>query len=432
MRFLFLLCAAALLAVRPGPADAVTIGLNGNGLNGNSLGSMDRGAFANAPSANAPRGFGHWVALDGDRVLIGARGDAAEDRADAPFEAAPFESGFVFNTRNGKMLHRFERPAIAQPDLVKPGILLDSYEILLPPEGDGEPVEPVRVSMGTGTLNWTAHRMNPSAANLRRAVASDDTRILIGAAIGAAGGSAAGTGPDHRVREVHLYSAETGNLLQSFTPPPELEGSNQGEFGHSVAFSRDLVLIGAPGDSTDGPDVGSAYLYSAETGKLLHRFQDPNISGSDRFGTSVAINEQVVAIGAPGGHADDAGEAYLFSSSDHVMTQALNGSGYFRTGDRPWGYRQGDVWHAAGQSGGYGGIGGGGGGGGGSGGGGKGYLPGDPDDDRPIFILPDPENPDPEMPETPTAIPLPAGFALYLAALSIGGILVRRGRRSAG
>jgi len=416
MRFLILLVAGALAVFRPGPAEAVAIGLH-NSLLGAGEGVGDQADVISG-------GFGQWVALDGDRVLIGARGDADEIRADTPFA-----TGFVFNTRNGEMLHRFDRPTLAQPNLVKPGILIDSFEVTLPAEASDQHAEPIRLSMGTGTLNWTAHRMEPSAATLRRAVASDDVRILIGAPIGT-------ENMDGGNREVHLYSSESGELLQSFAPPADLAGANQGEFGRSVAFSRDLVLIGAPGDSTDGSDVGGAYLFSAETGRFLHRFQAPEISGADRFGTSVAINEHTIAIGAPGNGGDSAGggEAYLFSSGDYVMTQALHAPWHFRTGDRPTDgrpgdYRQGDIWHSAGRSGGFGGIGGGGGGsGGGSGGGG--YLPGDPDDDRPVFILPDPNNPDQEMPETPIAIPLPAGLALYLAALSMGGILIRR--RSAG
>ncbi|HLS19000.1 MAG TPA: hypothetical protein VK090_04255, partial [Paracoccaceae bacterium] len=192
--------------------------------------------------------------------------------------------------------------------------------------------------------------MEPSAATLRRAVASDDVRILIGAPIGT-------ENMDGGNREVHLYSSESGELLQSFAPPADLAGANQGEFGRSVAFSRDLVLIGAPGDSTDGSDVGGAYLFSAETGRFLHRFQAPEISGADRFGTSVAINEHTIAIGAPGnGSSAGGGEAYLFSSGDYVMTQALHAPWQIHSGDRPardrlWGYSQGDIWHSAARSG---------------------------------------------------------------------------------
>src|SRR5690625_746906 len=96
MRFPILLVAAALAAFRPGPADAIAIGLNGN-----ALGSAEAGERDDAVA----RGFGRWIALDGDRVLIGASGDTKDDPAELPFDR-----GFVFDTRNGKMLHRFDRP----------------------------------------------------------------------------------------------------------------------------------------------------------------------------------------------------------------------------------------------------------------------------------------------------------------------------------
>src|SRR5690625_1546623 len=280
MRFPILLVAAALAAFGAGPAEAVTIGLHKN-LPRSSDGAGEQGDAISG-------GFGHWVGLDGDRVLIGARGDTGELGSETPFAR-----GFVFNTRNGEMLHRFDRPTLAQPDLVKPGVLIDSFEVVLPAATDDQPAEPIRLSMGTGTMNWTAHRMEPSSASLRRAVASDDVRILIGAPIGT-------ENMDGGNREVHLYSSESGELLQSFAPPADLAGANQGEFGRSVAFSRDLVLIGAPGDSTDGSDVGGAYLFSAETGRFLHRFQAPEILGAVCFGTSVAIMEDTIMFGAPG------------------------------------------------------------------------------------------------------------------------------------
>lgn len=402
MRFLILLVGATLVTFRPGPADAVTIGLSEKAI------GQERTAGSQTDPAVA--GFGHWVALDGDVVLVGARGDADS-------KEVPVEAGFIFNTRNGKMLHRFDRPAVAQPNLVKPGILIDSYEIRLPAEIDAQPVEPMRISMGTGMLNWTAHRMAPSATNFRRAVASDDRRILIGAAVDMA---------DDSPREVHLYSSETGDLLQSFEAPADAFGSDHGDFGQAVALNRDLVLIGAPGDGTDGPNAGGAYLYSAETGRLLHRFGDPEASHGNRFGTSVAMNESTIAVGAPGDGSEGGsqGNAYLFSSSDYVMTQALDAPWDYRTGERPWGHGQGDLWHSMGR-GRLAGMGGGGGSGGG--GGGSGYHPGgDPDDELPTIIIPDPNDPDPEMPETPIAIPLPGGFALYLAALSLGGLAMRR------
>ena len=84
------------------------------------------------------------------------------------------------------------------------------------------------------------------------------------------------------------------------------------EFGWSVAIDSDTAVIGAHWDDDLGTDSGSAYLFrydgsswgQEEDAKLLP--SDGSI-GSD-FGYSVAINEHIVIIGAPGN-----GSAYVFN-----------------------------------------------------------------------------------------------------------------------
>jgi len=61
-------------------------------------------------------------------------------------------------------------------------------------------------------------------------------------------------------------------------------------FGWSVALDGDRALIGAPGDGTQGADVGQAHLFDTTNGALLRTLDDPTPSLQDRFGYSVALD----------------------------------------------------------------------------------------------------------------------------------------------
>ncbi|HET7410657.1 MAG TPA: FG-GAP repeat protein [Paracoccaceae bacterium] len=395
MRILNLLFAAALAALHTLPAEAVSLGLNG--------GSRD-------PLADI-RGFGHWVALDGDAVLVGS----PDDGPDEPAGDAAVGRAFMFSIRDGSLLRRFDEAVVTPRHVATPGLLVDSYEVLIAPDETGdEPGRMLHIGMGTGTLTWTAHRAMPAAESPRRAVALGDGRILIGAPLDGAS--------DPRPHEVRLYSTVTGELLRTFAAP----GGGVDGFGRSVAMNGELVLIGAPGDDTNGTDVGGAYLYSARTGSLLHRFEDPTITGADRFGTSVAVNGTSIAVGAPGDDSDGAGsgQAYLFSGSSYELAHILQDPEYLsRVASRAFGH--GSQYHVLGRSGGRSGAAGGGGGSGG-GGGGSGSAPDGPFEYT--ILDPDASRPGEGMPETPTVAPLPGTLAFYLSALGIGALLFRRRR----
>ena len=114
-------------------------------------------------------------------------------------------------------------------------------------------------------------------------------------------------------------------------------------FGHSIDISQELVLIGVP-EAASGR--GNAYLYRydnssyfspiCETGGLGFSpwcdlssetsSQNPvtGLMGRAQFGFSVALNELLAVIGAPGA-ADGRGNAYLYRTTN---------SDYFDTGSR--------------------------------------------------------------------------------------------------
>jgi hypothetical protein len=100
------------------------------------------------------------------------------------------------------------------------------------------------------------------------------------------------------------------------------DGASGDQFGQSVAISGDTIIVGVPGDDDNGPDAGSAYVFTrsgavwSETAKLL--------AGDgrywDEFGADVALSEDTAVVGAAwqdhgDGPHEDFGAAYVFRRS---------------------------------------------------------------------------------------------------------------------
>jgi hypothetical protein len=112
----------------------------------------------------------------------------------------------------------------------------------------------------------------------------------------------------------YIYSADTGALLHTLTSPNAQTG---GEFGTGVAVSGDIVVVSAWHETADGyADAGNAYVYSAHTGALLRTFTSPNAQTGGQFGDEVGVAGKIVAVGAETETADGlsaAGHAYTFN-----------------------------------------------------------------------------------------------------------------------
>jgi len=96
--------------------------------------------------------------------------------------------------------------------------------------------------------------------------------------------------------------------------------AQQGEFGLAVATLADFAVVGAPGASVQGVNAGCAFVYKCEAGGTNEWAQwrvllPAAVAAGDRFGQSVAISDELIAVGAPeqtvGGHSTGAVYLYL-------------------------------------------------------------------------------------------------------------------------
>jgi len=110
------------------------------------------------------------------------------------------------------------------------------------------------------------------------------------------------------------------------------DGSINDRFGSSIAINENgLVVIGIPGDQVNGIASGSATLYDSSTGNSIMRLLPDDTGTFVRFGGSVAIENDIVAVGTMDNTAS--GSVYIFDASTGVqLFKLLPNDGTFGKG----------------------------------------------------------------------------------------------------
>ena len=147
-------------------------------------------------------------------------------------------------------------------------------------------------------------------------------------------------------------SAYTAKLTAS-------DGAGSDYFGHSVAVSGDVVVVGAYGDDI-GANLGqgSAYVFVkppggwATTSAYTAKLTASDGAAGDGFGVSVAVSGGVVVVGAYGddiGANDAQGSAYVYLSAEvaagwsHTLGLKADGT-VMATGDNTYGQCNVSTW----------------------------------------------------------------------------------------
>ncbi|MDE0301477.1 MAG: FG-GAP repeat protein [Candidatus Poribacteria bacterium] len=100
-------------------------------------------------------------------------------------------------------------------------------------------------------------------------------------------------------------------------PDPMLDD----RFGEAVAIYRSTAVVGASKDDDNGKNSGSVFVYAfdGESWKPQAKIVPDDLVGSDAFGEAVSLDENTLAIGAPG-HTHSgvrfAGAVYVYVRED--------------------------------------------------------------------------------------------------------------------
>lgn len=266
---------------------------------------MQEQVLAPMPSSQVGDKFGTSVAVDGDRIIVGA---PQTDDVLGPANAGNSGSAYVFHY-NGTMWVQEGKLVAADadsPDMFGTTVAIDGEWAFVAAVDDKIPFKAgsVYVFRRMGT-NWQqVQRLNASdAADNRRfggAISLDGTVAAIGDRANAA-------------QRVYVFRYNGANWVEE----AKLAASDRADndfFGTTVAIRADVLLVGAPLNDDNGISSGSAYVFQRAAGVWteVKKLITSDAAASDRFGDSIAFGEAYAAVGA---RTDDLnkGSVYVFN-----------------------------------------------------------------------------------------------------------------------
>ncbi len=229
-------------------------------------------------------------------------------------------SAYLFDTATNTQLRKL------MPDDAEPG---DFFGRSVALHGNNVAVG-AAMNDDAGNNSGAAYLFNATTGRERFKLTADDAAASdqFGHAVGISGSTAVVSAPweDQRgtnAGAVYVFDAGNGLQQRKLTAPDAQAGDR---FGYSLAVDGNLVLIGAQSDDA-GIDSGSAYLYDTTTGTQLRKFTASDAAAGDMFG-SVAISNGLALIGAPRSdtNAQDAGVAYLYDVATGQELRKLTAS----------------------------------------------------------------------------------------------------------
>lgn len=261
--------------------------------------------------------FGKSMAIYGDRLIIGAANEKAYifdaksgkqlfvlsdsdgKKSDGKKEDS-FGASFVLDLDHGKKDDSFGASVAISDRFAIVGVPGDDFTV---EEENAGSIVVFDVKTGNQLFKLTADD-RPIDCHLGRSVAVKGKMAVAGASNGKA----------------YVFDLEKGEQTRVLEPRQSAGKS----FGDSVVISENLVVVGAPNDDNEygQSGVGAVYLFDAKSGRQMGErivahdpvrqkrlFQSP-----DHFGKSLAIDGNVLLVGAPlSGYAGkQCGAAYLF------------------------------------------------------------------------------------------------------------------------
>jgi hypothetical protein len=278
--------------------------------------------------------FGYSVAIDGNKVVVGAYLDdigSSSDTGSAYVFVKP-AGGWTDMTQTAKLTtsgntagEYFGFSVGVSGDVVVVGAWRNSpgsvtqagaaFVFEMPVGGWVNMTQTVKLTASDGgRYDWFGHT-----------VAIEGDVVVVGACYADLGG-----GPYTDYGAVYVYVRPVGGWV-TMTQTARLRASDPAVhdlFGRYVAISGEMIVVGARNASPGGlSEAGKAYLFEMPVGGWRNMTQNATLTASDKavgdyFGWTVGIDGHVAVIGAFGSDPDgltDAGAAYLFGPESTTM-----------------------------------------------------------------------------------------------------------------
>ena len=116
------------------------------------------------------------------------------------------------------------------------------------------------------------------------------------------------------------------NTIRQFDAFQATDAEDSDFFGSALDLDleENVVVIAADGSDSGGVDLGAVYIFDLLNGNQLQKIQSSDVQNGDAFGSSVAVDGDLLIVGAEGEDTNggDSGAAYVFHRSGANYSQA--------------------------------------------------------------------------------------------------------------
>ena len=239
--------------------------------------------------------FGVSIAIDNGVVAVGAWDDDGNNSNSG--------TAYLFDASTGAQIAKLTPSDGTSGDLFGCAIAIDNGIVAVGAwhEGDTDPSQPYLAGSGSAYLFNAS--TGAQIAKLGFSIAIDNGVVAIGAPHDDDNGGNSGS--------AYLFDASTGTQIAKLLPT---DGGTNDNFGVSISIANGVVAVGAFYEDENGFDSGSAYLFNASTGAQIAKLLASDAVHLELLGRSIAIDNGVVAVGAPD-VGPETGSAYIFDAS---------------------------------------------------------------------------------------------------------------------
>lgn len=251
--------------------------------------------------------FGHAVAMSNGTALIGAPGD------DNLGQGAGLVYVFVHGTTGWSQQQMLSGSAVASGDAFGSSIAMDGDTAVIGAHRDNSIANDSGAVyiMKRNLSHWgeQAYLVAPNAAandQFGSSVALAGDLAVVGAPAADQNGVNSGA--------VYVFQ-RNGNVWSAGAALPAVGTSWFDAFGHSLATNGTRIAVGAPSDDSLGVDSGGAWTFVHDgVSWVLEGAFAPALSGGERVGTSVAIVDDTLFVGAPGDDFSNSEDGSLYAA----------------------------------------------------------------------------------------------------------------------
>jgi hypothetical protein len=254
--------------------------------------------------------FGFSVAIKGDRIVCGAFGNSDLNQSEVG-------SAYVFRRIQGLWLQEQELTASDGASLARFGlsVTMNDDTIVVGADGDAElgffsgAVYVFTFDGSSWIQRQKLHAQDAQeSASFGYHVAMDGDTLVIGAPQNAVG--------NHTLGAAYVFTRRSQGWLQDRKLVAKDSDAFDG-FGLRVAINNDRIAVGSTRDSDAVIDAGAAYVYkrNGQSGwSLDEKLFASDAAQNDSFGCAVAVSNNSVVVGAIGKSdvALNAGAAYIY------------------------------------------------------------------------------------------------------------------------